>query len=357
MVGEGLAASMAQPAAYTTGVSILGTELDLKRLELLHEFIPQARRIAILKDPTSKTENQHRLESAAARLDLELVLFIVHNTGEVDRALEKLAAAKVGAVNVLASPMLNGARRLIIDKLRDARLPSIWEWPETAAEGGLLGYGTPIGLLYRRVAVLADKILRGAPPCRFAHRTADQVRVGRQLANSERDWPHTLTNAVVARRPGDRMKRREASRSSVARRLRGRWRRGRSRLERARRVGVLMNLRRQTIRRRWRGSRHSCRGLQELGWTDGRNLRASKPAGPQADPERLRRHASELAALRAGHHPGHHRIATVRRARCRSTAHHSDRLRARPPIRSASGFVASLARPGGNVTGFSRLSS
>src|ERR1700682_852895 len=49
MVGEGLAASMARPGGHTTGVSIMGAQLDVKRLELLHEFVPQARRIAVLK--------------------------------------------------------------------------------------------------------------------------------------------------------------------------------------------------------------------------------------------------------------------------------------------------------------------
>jgi putative ABC transport system substrate-binding protein len=60
--------------------------------------------------------------------------------------------------------MLNGARRLIVERLRDARLPSIYEWPETAADGGLIGYGAPIASLYRRVAVFVDKILRGTNP-------------------------------------------------------------------------------------------------------------------------------------------------------------------------------------------------
>jgi ABC transporter substrate binding protein len=50
------------------------------------------------------------------------------------------------------------------ERLRDARLPSIYEWPETAADGGLIGYGAPIASLYRRVAVFVDKILRGANP-------------------------------------------------------------------------------------------------------------------------------------------------------------------------------------------------
>jgi putative tryptophan/tyrosine transport system substrate-binding protein len=164
MVGEGLAVSMARPGGHTTGVSILGAELDLKRLELLHEYVPRARRIAVLKDPTSTVANQYRLEPAAGRLNLELVVFTARNADEVGRALDSITAADVGAVNVLASPMLNGTRRLIIDRLRNNRLPSIYEWPESADDGGLLGYGAPITSLYRRVAVLVDKILRGARP-------------------------------------------------------------------------------------------------------------------------------------------------------------------------------------------------
>jgi putative tryptophan/tyrosine transport system substrate-binding protein len=164
MVREGLAASMARPGGHTTGVSILGTELDAKRLELLHEYVPHARRIAALMDPTSASAAQKRIEEAARRLNLELVNFTVRNADEVGRVLDDIVAADVGAVNVLASPMLNGARRLSIDRLRDARLPSIYEWPESADDGGLLGYGAPIALLYRRVAVLVDKILRGIQP-------------------------------------------------------------------------------------------------------------------------------------------------------------------------------------------------
>jgi putative ABC transport system substrate-binding protein len=164
MVREGLAASMARPGGHTTGVSILGAELDLKRLELLHEYVPQARRIAVLKDPSSAPAHQKWIEPAASRLDLELVTFTVANPDEVSRALDGIAVADVGAVNILASAMLNGVRQLTIDRLRDARLPSIYEWPESAVEGGLLGYGAPIASLYRRVAVLVDKILRGASP-------------------------------------------------------------------------------------------------------------------------------------------------------------------------------------------------
>jgi putative ABC transport system substrate-binding protein len=164
MVAEGLAASMARPGGSTTGVSIVGAKLDLKRLELLHECVPQARRIGVLMDPRSAVASQGQIESAAGGLNLELAVFPVHNANEIDRALDGIAAADVGAVNVLASAMLNGARRVIIGRLRDAHLASIYEWPESADDGGLLGYGAPVASLYRRVAFLVDKIMRGARP-------------------------------------------------------------------------------------------------------------------------------------------------------------------------------------------------
>jgi putative ABC transport system substrate-binding protein len=163
MVREGLAASMARPGGHTTGVSIIGADLDLKRLELLHEFVPNARRIAALID-LATSDNQTRIEAAAGRLNLELVSFQVRNADDARRALDRIAAAGVDAVNVLASPMLNGMRRTIIVRLLGARLPSIFEWPESAEDGGLIGYGAPVLSLYRRIAILVDKVLRGARP-------------------------------------------------------------------------------------------------------------------------------------------------------------------------------------------------
>src|SRR5262249_47791971 len=70
--GSGLVASLAQPGGNTTGVSILASELDVKRLEILHEFIPQARRIAVLIDTTT-VATRAQLASAARDLGVELV--------------------------------------------------------------------------------------------------------------------------------------------------------------------------------------------------------------------------------------------------------------------------------------------
>jgi putative ABC transport system substrate-binding protein len=64
----------------------------------------------------------------------------------------------------LASPVLNNFHRPIVERLRDARLPAIYQWPEIAEDGGLLAYGPRILLCYRYVVSLVDKVLRGAKP-------------------------------------------------------------------------------------------------------------------------------------------------------------------------------------------------
>ena len=163
MIGSGLAASMARPGGNTTGVSILASELDVKRLEILHEFVPQARRIAVLADPTT-ISTRAQLASGARDLGVELVQFEAQSPDEIGRALDAIAMAKVEAVNVLASPILNAARRLIIDRMHDAHLPAIYQWPETVEDGGLLSYGPRNLLCYRHVVSLVDKVLRGAKP-------------------------------------------------------------------------------------------------------------------------------------------------------------------------------------------------
>jgi putative ABC transport system substrate-binding protein len=141
----------------------LAPELNVKRLEFLHEFVPQARRIAVLADPTTISTHA-QLTDAGRDLGVELIIFEVQNPTEIGGPLDAIAAANVGAVNVLASPQLYGARYLIIERMRNARLPAIYQFPEAAEEGGLLSYGPRLLLCFRHVVSLVDKVLRGAKP-------------------------------------------------------------------------------------------------------------------------------------------------------------------------------------------------
>ena len=163
MVGSGLVASMARPGGNTTGVSILASELDVKRLELLHELAPQASRIGALADPTT-VSTRPQLEAAAGRLGIDLIFFTAENPAQITTAIEKIATARVGALNVLASPILYAARSEIIVATAHLRLPAIFQAPEVSYEGGLIAYGPPLSLCYRQLATLIVKILKGAKP-------------------------------------------------------------------------------------------------------------------------------------------------------------------------------------------------
>jgi putative tryptophan/tyrosine transport system substrate-binding protein len=155
LVEGGLAVSMSRPGGNTTGVSIFATDLDAKRLEVLHECVPQARHIGILVDPTT-TSSARQLDRAARDLSLELRRFAAKDPLEIERALDAVVEPPTDAVNVLASPVLNGAQSTIVRRLNEARLPSIYQWPETAVAGGLLGYGPRRGIAFGIVRSVGD---------------------------------------------------------------------------------------------------------------------------------------------------------------------------------------------------------
>jgi putative ABC transport system substrate-binding protein len=106
LVGSGLAPSLAHQGGNSTGVSILASELDVKRLEILHEFVPRALRIAVMADP-STISTRAQLVRAARDLGLELVWFEAQSADEMVRAFDAIALARIEAVNVLASPLLS----------------------------------------------------------------------------------------------------------------------------------------------------------------------------------------------------------------------------------------------------------
>jgi putative tryptophan/tyrosine transport system substrate-binding protein len=164
LVASRLAGAMSRPGGNTTGVSIFAAELDAKRLELLRELLPGARSVGVLYDPRVTIDRGEQLDAPARALGLALVLVAADSIETVGPAIDTLIAARVDAVNVLASSILNSARAITIERLRQARLPGIHQWPETAQEGGLLAYGPSLRAIYRQLVVFTDKILRGAQP-------------------------------------------------------------------------------------------------------------------------------------------------------------------------------------------------
>jgi putative tryptophan/tyrosine transport system substrate-binding protein len=165
-VGAGFAKSMARPGGNVTGVSILATELDAKRLEVLRAALPTARQIGLISDPGNpiSAERWHLIEKAAQALGVRLAVFEARSEEELHRTLHLLKGAGLDAVNVLSSPFLNSVRDQIVAALTQARLPAIYQWTETARQGGLLAYGPSLSEAYRHVAELVDRVLKGAKP-------------------------------------------------------------------------------------------------------------------------------------------------------------------------------------------------
>jgi len=166
MVGSGLVSSLARPGGNPTGISLLATELDGKRQEFLIEIVPGARRTAALADSNTTASRQlQALQDAARARSIELSIHRIAAPDEIIRAIDAAKEAGAQGLNVLASPLLNGQRRLIIERAAALRLPAIYQWPETAEEGGLAGYGPRVVELYRDVlSRQLVKLLKGAKP-------------------------------------------------------------------------------------------------------------------------------------------------------------------------------------------------
>jgi putative ABC transport system substrate-binding protein len=165
MVAAGIVASLARPGGNTTGVSFLATELDGKRQEILMELVPSARRMAALVDANATAA--HRVEAlrdAARARGVEVVSFVIDRPERIVASLDDAHRSGAKALNVMASPMLNARRADIFERANILRLPAIYQWPESAEEGGLIGYGPRLGRIYRQIARQLGKVLRGAKP-------------------------------------------------------------------------------------------------------------------------------------------------------------------------------------------------
>jgi putative tryptophan/tyrosine transport system substrate-binding protein len=163
LVLSGLVSSLSRPGGNTTGISILATELDGKRQELLIELVPTARRMAALADDTAP-EQLRALEEAARARGVELSIHPASKPEEIVPALDAAKASGALALNVLASGLFNLNQQLIIDRTVMFQLPAIYQWPEIAEAGGLAAYGPRYAEVYRQLARQLVKIFRGAKP-------------------------------------------------------------------------------------------------------------------------------------------------------------------------------------------------
>jgi putative tryptophan/tyrosine transport system substrate-binding protein len=166
MVGQGLVNSLARPGGNTTGVSVLATDLDGKRQDILIEAVPGLHRMAILADTKATRSPQlQALQDAARARGVEVSIHRVASAEEITATIDTAKASAAAALNVLSSPLLYGNRQLIMDRVAVLRLPAIYPWVEEGEEGGFLAYGPRIVQIFRELLTQQlVKLLRGVKP-------------------------------------------------------------------------------------------------------------------------------------------------------------------------------------------------
>lgn len=166
LVEAGVIASYARPAGNVTGVDMLLSALDAKRLDVLHQAVPRATKIAVLIQGRQVFEPQMpAVREVARKAGLTLEMADIGDGGTAyDVAFDTIARTQCQALLVMASPLFARDRKLIIERAARARVPAIYGASLSVREGGLISYGTTALELDRQVARQVDRILRGAKP-------------------------------------------------------------------------------------------------------------------------------------------------------------------------------------------------
>jgi putative tryptophan/tyrosine transport system substrate-binding protein len=165
-VKTGLVESFNRPGGNATGVCVLTTAPEAKRLGLLHELVPGAGVVGILIDPNyQQAEAQvQELRDAAGTINQRLHIANAGNDAELESALETLVRERADALLVSAAPFFDTRRDRIIAFVAEHRMPAIYQFREYVAGGGLMSYGVSLPEGYRQVGLYTGQILKGAKP-------------------------------------------------------------------------------------------------------------------------------------------------------------------------------------------------
>jgi putative ABC transport system substrate-binding protein len=162
----GLVKSLARPGSNLTGINFFNAEVNAKRLALLHELVPEAKRIALLVNPniTASASWVQDVETTARTMGLQVQVVNAGSSREIDAAFANIARDRVDALFVTGNAIFNSRRlQLAILAARHA-IPAAYSSRDYPEYGGLMSYGTDVADAFRQVGVYAGRILKGAKP-------------------------------------------------------------------------------------------------------------------------------------------------------------------------------------------------
>src|SRR5215831_5504013 len=165
-VRDGLVTSLNRPGGNVTGVVFISGTLGGKRLELLRQFVPKARTIAMLVHPgTSETDGERaEVEAAARAVGQQIRIFEIRNTTEIETAVAAAVAAGAGALLIGAGTFGFNNRVAIVESTARHAIPAMYATRESVEAGGLMSYGASLPDAFRQAGLYAGRIFKGEQP-------------------------------------------------------------------------------------------------------------------------------------------------------------------------------------------------
>jgi putative ABC transport system substrate-binding protein len=162
----GFVASLSRPGGNASGVAILAGELAAKRLEVLHQIVPNSKSVAVLVNADFGPSARFRadVEAAARMLGLATPFLEASTPSEIEAAFNSLAQTRPDALLVGPGPFLDSHRDLLVQRAAKIAMPAAYETRATALAGGLVSYGADVGDAYRQAGVYAGRVLKGERP-------------------------------------------------------------------------------------------------------------------------------------------------------------------------------------------------
>jgi putative tryptophan/tyrosine transport system substrate-binding protein len=164
-VKGGLVASLNRPGGNVTGVSLLGYELDSKRLQLLRDLVPRALTVGVLLNTKSPAQpNLAEMKVAADANGQRLVIFDAQTDTDLEATFASLSSRAVDALLVTTNPFFEGRRDHIVALAKRHSVPALYPWRKYTVVGGLISYGTSFTESYRQAGLYVGRVLKGEKP-------------------------------------------------------------------------------------------------------------------------------------------------------------------------------------------------
>jgi putative tryptophan/tyrosine transport system substrate-binding protein len=178
-VKSGAVASLNRPGGNATGVSLLTVAMEAKRLQLLHELMPNAAVVAIIVNPNNPQadEQLQELQAAARTLGVQVEAFKAGTPSEIDAAFAKLVERRASALHIAADAFFNTRREQFVVLSARHALPAIFHFREFAAAGGLMSYGPSLTDAYRQEGIYVGRILKGEKPVEMPVQQAVKIEL------------------------------------------------------------------------------------------------------------------------------------------------------------------------------------